>query len=113
MIYKRLLHGMKTSVITKKALDRGDRLTLAVRCKGKTCKHAPSLHVDCTSAALAMVAPDLRSGEPNLLTQRVCQRRRRAEDEVMCFTIDDKHSAAWRQIIVGPGARRTTLICRS
>jgi len=74
VIEEGLLHRMQL-VAFGQTFDGGNVLSLRGDGQGETGQHAPPIDVDSARAALAVIATFLRTGEVQMLTQRVEQRR--------------------------------------
>src|SRR5262252_1224906 len=75
MLAKRLLQRMKAAIGPDKPLDRSDLRAARLNRKYRAGLHRFAVHIHRTSATMAGVAADMRTGNPELLAQQVDQQQ--------------------------------------
>src|SRR5215469_16049653 len=96
MAHERGLHRME-SVLLGQALDGGDLVTIMHHRERQAAIDALSVDDDRAGAALSLVAALLRAGQPEILAQRIEQRRTRIEIEGIIPSVDREPYVLARQ----------------
>src|SRR3984893_7670167 len=101
-----LLHRVELAVL-RQPFAGGHLVPFAGGCKGQAGEHAPAVQPYRAGAARALVAAFLRSGEPEVLTQRVEQAHARLQNQRVRLAVDAQQhgTAGW-----APAHRRRAAI---
>jgi hypothetical protein len=89
MGHKRRLHGMEIFRLAE-SFNRRDLIALVHRGKDETRIHPPAVDVHRASAALAVIASLLRSGEMEVLAETIEKRGARIDPKIVLLPVDPK-----------------------
>src|SRR6516165_12770696 len=90
MLAERLLQRIKAAICPDKPLDRSDLGAARLNRKHRTRLHRFAVHIHRTSATMAGVAADMRTGDPELLAQQVDQQQAWLSEEFDIAVVDRK-----------------------